>query len=89
MIGDAAQITGVDKDDKDVAIGESIEEAIEDTHVENIGLENDSCNNPTESPIIQDYMTENVPTMTDNVPTYEHIESPTTPTKTKTPSKPQ
>ena len=54
VIGDAAQITGVDKDEKDMAIGEAIEEAIVDIHVENIELENDLCNNPTESPTAQD-----------------------------------
>ena len=68
--------------DKDAALGEAVEEIIEDTQVE---LEDDLCNNPT-----QDYITDDVPTITDDAPTFEHqpqvIESPTTPTKPETPS---
>jgi hypothetical protein len=85
VIGNAAQITGVDKD---AALGEAVEEIIEDTQVEDVELEDDLCNNPT-----QDYITDDVPTITDDAPTFEHqpqvIESPTTPTKPETPSKSQ
>jgi hypothetical protein len=45
VIGDAAQITGVDKD---AALGEAVEEIIEDTQVEDVKLEDDLCNNPTQ-----------------------------------------
>ena len=92
VIGDAAQITGVDKD-------VAIEEEIEDTYVENIGLENDLCNNPqpsTEAPNTTDYMTDNVPTsehqpQTNESPTppAKSETIPTTPIKPETPSKPQ
>jgi hypothetical protein len=45
VIGDAAQITGVDMD---AALGEAVEEIIEDTQVQDVKLEDDLCNNPTQ-----------------------------------------
>ena len=82
VIADDAQITGVDKQ---AALGEAVEDIIEDTQVE---LEDDLRNNPT-----QEYVMDDVPTITDDALTFEHqpqvIESTTTPTKPEAPTNTQ